>query len=98
MDRKEGRTTFEVVLILICIEHILLGIKVVLAQLIPDVPKSVIVDERRRPKVEEIAEAEMLKLKREQELKTIEEIMEEIAQENLRKANEQIEKEVFESV
>ena len=98
LDREEGRTKFEVVLILIAIEHVLLGIKIVMAQLIPDVPNEVLVDERRRPKIQAIAEEEMHKLKREQDLKTIDEIMDEISKENQRKAAEQIEREVFEQV
>ena len=49
-------TLFEVVLLLILIEHCLLGIKIVMATLIPDVPKEVELEERRRPKLEEISE------------------------------------------
>ena len=66
--------------------------------MIPDVPNEVLVDERRRPKIQAIAEEEMHKLKREQDLKTIDEIMDEISKENQRKAAEQIEREVFEQV
>ena len=66
---------FEVALILVLVEHIVLGIKVVIANLVPDVPKEVQFEERRRPILEEISEKEMLKLKRAHSLKTIEEIM-----------------------
>ena len=60
----EDRTIFEVVLLLALIEHILLGVKIVIAQLIPDVPSIVLTEERKRPKIEDIAEAEMFDLKR----------------------------------
>lgn len=82
LERKTGRTTFEVVLIMIGIEHLLLGIKVVMASLIPDVPKEVVADERRRPKIMDRFEEEMLQYKREHNLKTIGEIMEQISAEN----------------
>ena len=75
MDENEERTIFEVVLILALIEHVLLGVKVVIAQLIPDVPKDVLADERKRPKIEDIAEAEMLDLKRHHKLHTINEMI-----------------------
>ena len=63
LDREEGRTKFDVVLIMIAIEHLLLAVKIIAAQLIPDVPAEVIVDERKRPKIEDIAEEEMHALK-----------------------------------
>jgi len=55
MDQTEGRTLFEVVLILVLVEHIILGLKVAIAQLIPDVPKEVVMEEAKRPKIEELA-------------------------------------------
>lgn len=39
LERNDGRSIFEVVLLLVLTEHILLGIKAVMATLIPDVPK-----------------------------------------------------------
>lgn len=48
---EDYRTLFEVALILALVEHLLLAIKLVVAQLIPDVPKDVILAERRRPKI-----------------------------------------------
>ena len=51
LERQEGRTKFEVVLILVLIEHLLLALKIVAAQLIPDIPAQVIADERKRPKI-----------------------------------------------
>ena len=47
---------FEVAMILVLVEHIIMGIKVVLAELVPDVPKEVVMEERKRPKLEEISE------------------------------------------
>jgi len=44
-----------VVLILVLVEHIILGLKVAIAQLIPDVPKEVVMEEVKRPKIEELA-------------------------------------------
>ena len=37
---------------MIAIEHLLLAVKIVAAQLIPDIPAEVIIDERKRPKIE----------------------------------------------
>jgi len=51
LERDKSRTIFEVVLILVLVEHVLLGVKVVMAQLIPDVPKEVVKDERTRPRI-----------------------------------------------
>lgn len=62
--RGGDRTIFEVVLLLILAEHLLLGFKVIMATLIPDVPKGVVDEERKRPKLEEIANDDMLELKR----------------------------------
>ena len=72
-------TPFDVVLILVFVEHILLGVKVIMATMIPDVPDQVTREERKRPKVVEIAEEEMLKLKRAESLQTMQEIMDSIA-------------------
>ena len=54
--KTDKYSLFEVVLLLILVEHCLLGIKIVMATLIPDVPKEVELEERRRPKLEEISE------------------------------------------
>lgn len=94
IENKTGRTTFEVVLIMIAVEHLLLGIKIVMAELIPDVPKEVVADERRRPKIEERFEDEMGQYKREYNLKTIREIMEQISAENKQKAQESVDREI----
>lgn len=91
LDREAERTTFEVVLILVLVEHILLAVKVGMAQLIPDVPIDVVKAERKRPKIKEIANNEMLELKRAKSLKTIEEIMEEIAATSKQKSEAQFE-------
>ena len=80
MLKKEGRSKFDVVLIMIAVEHLLLAAKIVAAQLIPDVPAQVVVDERKRPKVQDMAEEEMHSLKMNQNLKTITEIMDDITQ------------------
>ena len=69
---------FEVAMILVLVEHIILGIKVILAELVPDVPKEVIMDERKRPLLEEMSEKEMHALKRANDLKTIDEIIDDI--------------------
>lgn len=97
LEREEGRTKFEVVLILVMVEHLLLGAKIVAAQLIPDVPAQVIVDERKRPKIQDMAEDEMHSLKTGQNLKTITEIMDDIAQEKLTQAKQEAEKEILEA-
>ena len=82
LERGEGRTIFEVVLILVLIEHVLLVVKVVMATLIPDVPADVVADERKRPKIQDISEAEINELKRRENLKNMTELMEEISKEN----------------
>ena len=79
---------------MIAVEHLLLGIKIVMAELIPDVPKEVVADERRRPKIEERFEDEMGQYKREYNLKTIREIMEQISAENKQKAQESVDREI----
>ena len=79
------RTTFEVVLILVMIEHLLLGVKIIMATLIPDVPADVVLMERRRPKIEDLASQEIQDLKIEHQLKTVDELMEEIALEDVKK-------------
>ncbi len=81
LEREEGRTIFEVCLILVLIEHVLLGVKVVMATLIPDVPADVVNAERKRPKIEEIAENEISALKREENAKSMIEMMDDIAKE-----------------
>lgn len=61
MDKAmPGRTILEIVLILVLLEHILLAVKLLIAHLIPDVPSSVVKDETKRPKIQALAEAEML--------------------------------------
>ena len=69
---------FEVAMVLVLVEHIVLGIKVMLAELVPDVPKEVMFEERKRPLLEEISEKEMHALKRANDLKTIDEIVDDI--------------------
>ncbi len=81
LEREEGRTIFEVCLILVLIEHVLLGVKVVMATLIPDVPADVVNAERKRPKIEEIAENEIASLKRNENAKSMIEMMDDIARE-----------------
>ena len=68
---------------MIAIEHLLLAVKIVAAQLIPDVPAEVIIDERKRPKIEQLADDAMHKHKIENDLKTVAEMMDDIAAENL---------------
>ena len=41
LERKNIVSPFEVALLLVLVEHIVLGIKVVIANLVPDVPKEV---------------------------------------------------------
>jgi hypothetical protein len=94
MERDKSRTLFEVVLILVLVEHVLLGIKVIMAQLIPDVPRDVLKDERTRPKVMDLASAEMSMLKRDADLQTIEEMMEEVARNNKKLAEDEVAKEL----
>jgi len=96
MERDEGRTLFEVCLILVLIEHVLLGVKVVMATLIPDEPADVVQAERKRPKIEDIAEGEIHALKRTENLKDITELMDEIAKENLARNKAEIEREILE--
>jgi len=69
---------FEVVLLLVMVEHCLIGLKVMMATLIPDVPKDVEDEERTRPKLVEMAVGELTELKMEHEAKTIIEMMEDI--------------------
>ena len=82
---------FEVAMILVLVEHIILGIKVILAELVPDVPKEVIMDERKRPLLEEMSEKEMHALKRANDLKTIDEIIDDIQREDRAKNEKKIE-------
>ena len=44
-------TYAKIIMFLVLIEHLLLFIKIVIAGLIPDVPRSVIEDEKKRPKI-----------------------------------------------
>lgn len=71
-------------------EHLLLAAKILMAQLIPDVPGEVIKDERKRPRIVGLADAEIQMLKRDNDLKNIEEIMEEITRENKAKAEKKV--------
>lgn len=93
LDKNEERTMFEVALIMVLIEHVLLGIKVVIAQLIPDVPADVVVAERRRPQIEEIAEQEINDLKRKKKLKSIGEMIDELAAKSVNDAMKKVEEE-----
>lgn len=66
-----------------------------MAQLIPDVPSDVVLAERRRPQVEEIAEQEMFNLKRSKNLKTMNEMIDDLTQESQDKAKKLIEEEIL---
>ena len=44
-------TYANIIMFLVLIEHLLLFIKIVIAGLIPDVPRTVIEDEKKRPKI-----------------------------------------------
>jgi len=90
-EKSSTRTIFEVVLILILVEHVLLAFKVIMATLIPDVPKEVEDEERKRPKLEEIAEKEIFELKRSAQAHTILEIMETISKEDRDKRTRELE-------
>ena len=81
LDNHEGRSVLDAVMIIGLVEHLLLAIKVAMAELIPDVPAEVLSEEHKRPRLQSLAEAEMLMLKRDAHMKSIEEIMLEIAKE-----------------
>ena len=90
MVNSPGSTLLDTVLVMVLLEHILLAVKVMMAELIPDVPESVIKDETKRPKIQALAQAEMADLKRDNDLKDIEEIMEEIAKEDKQKVETKV--------
>lgn len=58
----------------IAIEHLVIGIKVIIAILIPDLPEKVVIDEKRRVKLIKQAHKEMRQLKQMGNHETLEEI------------------------
>lgn len=67
-----------IILLAILIEHLIIGLKVLIALVIPDTPAAVISGEYRRTKVAEEVNRELLELKFKGNHKTFQEMTEEL--------------------
>ena len=83
MEKKDPElwTRTNVIALAILVEHIVIGLKIVIALVIPDVPHKVVQDEFRRIKIEEQVVKELLEIKYEGKHETFQDMQERMQRE-----------------
>ena len=82
-----------IILLAILIEHVVIGLKIVIAAIIPDVPRKVVEDEFKRQRIEDAVKKELIELKIEGGHETFADIEEKLQKEAADVMKEQIAKE-----